>query len=368
MRSAPVKIPTNLITGVLGAGKTTAIQSLLDQKPENERWAIVINEYGQVAIDNALLEHSAEIEVMELASGCACCTMSFAFRPLLAQLIRRVKPHRLIIEPSGAGHPARIIDMLRDQDFNKVLDLQATLCMVDPADFENPRIAESTLFNDQLHMSDVVVISWIDKRATSVLEACRRKIAALDPPKSHVYETSFGRLDISWLDSASSHQAILRYDPNHPASDRLSQDVSDFNPDALDTKRTLDFTDQPQASESVPPSAGKPTLVDLSSVNSAKPRRFENQGNGQWACGWIFPPHTVFDRDQVVALVEQLQRIRRAKGLFHCQDDWWAINRKGHESSLQPSSYRSDSRLEIIADEPLDWDTIEERLLDMRLG
>ena len=49
------KIPTNIITGVLGAGKTTAIQSLIDQKPEGERWAIVINEYGQVAIDNALI-------------------------------------------------------------------------------------------------------------------------------------------------------------------------------------------------------------------------------------------------------------------------------------------------------------------------
>jgi G3E family GTPase len=340
MPDAATRIPTNLITGVLGAGKTTAIQSLLDQKPEHERWAIVINEYGQVAIDNALLDHSHQVEVMELASGCVCCTMSYAFEPLLTQLIQRVKPDRLIIEPSGAGHPARIIDMLRGENFANLLDLRATICLVDPADFENPRIAESTLFNDQLHMSDCVVISWTDKRAGDVIQSCRDKIAAIDPPKINVYETAFGRLDPAWLDAAVSDNIFPRYDPAHSVVNQPTGDLQDLQ------------TTSPQLT----------TIAQQPSL-STKPRRFENHGNGQWACGWIIAPTAIFDREKIVELTERIAAVRRVKGIFHCQDDWWAINRKGQESSLQPSSYRSDSRLEIIADQPLDWHEIESQLL-----
>ena len=341
------KIPTNIITGVLGAGKTTAIQSLIDQKPEGERWAIVINEYGQVAIDNALIDQPAEVQVMELASGCVCCTMSYAFEPLLAQLIRQVKPHRLIIEPSGAGHPARLIDMLRGENFGKVLDLGSTLCIVDPADFDNPRIADSTLFNDQLHMSDAIVISWIDKRSPELIQACKEKVAKLEPHKQYVYETSRGKVQLDWLDAKPDSTIIPVYDPAHPIVDKAVDN-------ALDSM-----------SESVTP----PTIPQMASISlkvegeTGKPRRFQNQGNGTWACGWIFAPNNCFDRDSLMETLESVSPIQRLKGIFHCEDDWWSINRKASESSLKTSAFRSDSRLEIIADQPLDWDAIEASLI-----
>ena len=61
--------------------------------------------------------------------------------------------------------------------------------------------------------------------------------------------------------------------------------------------------------------------------------------------------------------LESVSPIQRLKGIFHCEDDWWAINRKASESSLKTSAFRSDSRLEIIADQPLDWDAIEASLI-----
>jgi G3E family GTPase len=350
MSSPSKRIATNLITGVLGSGKTTAIQSLLDQKPVEEQWAVVINEYGQVAIDNVLLEHSDEIQVMELANGCVCCTMSHEFEPLLEQLIRKVNPDRLIIEPSGAGHPARIIDMLRSEGFGKLLDLRATLCMVDPADYANPRIANSSLFNDQLAMSDCVVISWTDKRSSEVVQRCRENIAALDPPKLMVFETAHGRLDPRWLDTPIDSPVQLKYDPAHtpPVASEVGVPVTP----------AIQLSQSKQSATTVG--------IEIPSTN-VRHRRFENHGNGQWACGWIFPSHIVFDRDKIVDLVEGVSPVLRAKGIFHCQDDWWAINRKSVESSLQPSSYRSDSRLEIIAERPLDWNEIELQLLATRV-
>lgn len=342
----PGKIATNLITGVLGAGKTTAIQSLIDQKPADQRWAIVINEYGQVSIDDALLESPADVQIMELANGCVCCTMSHAFEPLLAQLIRRVRPDRIIIEPSGAGHPTRIIDLLRNDNFGKVIDLRCTICLVDPADFDNPRIADSALFQDQLQMSDAVVISWTDKRSAELIEACRQSISKLDPPKSAVYETAFGKLDLNWLDTTSVEGIQPVYHPEHTkliTQTRLIEQPIQENSDQED----------PQIS----------TIgVSIANGSSSKPRRFENSSDGHWACGWIFSPQAIFDREALLDEFEALGPILRLKGIFHCQDDWWSINRKGLESSVTPSSYRSDSRLEIIANQPMDWEKIERAL------
>ena len=79
------KIPTNLIVGFLGSGKTTAITKLIEQRPVGEHWSILINEFGSVSIDHALVDSDLEgVAVEELGGGCACCTMSFAFKPLLA--------------------------------------------------------------------------------------------------------------------------------------------------------------------------------------------------------------------------------------------------------------------------------------------
>ncbi|RFA29962.1 hypothetical protein CAI21_09100 [Alkalilimnicola ehrlichii] len=109
----PHRVPTNLITGPLGAGKTTAISHLLEHRPEGERWAVLVNEFGAVSVDQALLPQIDGVVVRELAGGCLCCTLGVPLRVALTDILRKVKPDRLLIEPSGLGHPARVVTVLK---------------------------------------------------------------------------------------------------------------------------------------------------------------------------------------------------------------------------------------------------------------
>ncbi|MEM1068921.1 MAG: GTP-binding protein [Planctomycetota bacterium] len=138
------RIPTNLIVGFLGSGKTTAIAKLIEQRGADESWSVLINEFGVVSIDHALVDSGMDgVAVEELGGGCACCTMSLVFRPLLARFIRRTRPDRLILEPSGLSHPAKVVDILRSDDFSRVIDLRNVICLIDPKDFDDTRWREN---------------------------------------------------------------------------------------------------------------------------------------------------------------------------------------------------------------------------------
>ncbi len=103
------QIPVNIITGFLGVGKTTAIQYLLQNKPDTERWAVLVNEFGEIGIDAGLMsneEKSGGVFMKEVPGGCMCCTAGLPMQIALNQLIRQAKPDRLIIEPTGLGTSA----------------------------------------------------------------------------------------------------------------------------------------------------------------------------------------------------------------------------------------------------------------------
>ena len=101
-------IRTHLITGFLGVGKTTAILNLLKQKPEDEKWAVLVNEFGEVGVDGAVLQSQGAV-VKEIPGGCLCCVSGLPFQIGLNMLIAKEKPDVLLIEPTGLGHPRNIL-------------------------------------------------------------------------------------------------------------------------------------------------------------------------------------------------------------------------------------------------------------------
>lgn len=125
-------IPTHVIAGPLGAGKTSLIKHLLAQRPANERWAVLINEFGQIGLDAALLTQDDDgIALGEVAGGCLCCVNGAPFQVGLGRLLRKAKPDRLFIEPSGLGHPAQLLKQLREAPWQNVLAVQPCVLVLD---------------------------------------------------------------------------------------------------------------------------------------------------------------------------------------------------------------------------------------------
>ena len=128
------EIPTHLIGGPLGAGKTSLIRSLLAQKPAGERWAVLVNEFGEIGLDAALLATDVDgVAIGEVAGGCLCCVNGVPFQVGLGRLLRRARPDRPFIEPSGLGHPQALWKQLQAPPWSGVLALQPLVVVLDAA-------------------------------------------------------------------------------------------------------------------------------------------------------------------------------------------------------------------------------------------
>ncbi|MBB1440198.1 GTP-binding protein, partial [Shewanella sp. SG41-4] len=148
-------INTNIITGFLGVGKTTLISQLLANKPKDEVWAVLVNEFGEIGIDGGLLNATAagnensdpdatpakptSIVIKEVSGGCLCCVSGLPTQVAINQLIQQTKPDRLLIEPTGLGHPAEIVKLLTSEYYQNVITLQSSVCLVDARKVSDPR-------------------------------------------------------------------------------------------------------------------------------------------------------------------------------------------------------------------------------------
>ena len=340
-------IPTNLITGFLGVGKTTAIRDLAARRPPHERWAILVNEYGEVGLDQALIEGEGdpELAVSEIAGGCFCCSMEMPLDWTIDALIRKAQPQRLIIEPTGLGHPARVLDHLRGPRFRHILDVRTTICLADPRDFENPRIGKSPVFQDQLHLADIVVINKTDVVAPEIVDQFHEWARGLFPAKLLVTTTQQGRLRHEWLDWRVDEVRTPLFPEAHPIS---SADQLTTPPAEALGLVTLEPTFAPDP----------PRLI------AGQPLRFPASNGPSDRCGWIFSPDDIFQREMLLDMLGGGFSVSRIKGVFHTADDWVTFNRVGWEMSVGPTSYRRDSRLEVILDHPSRrWDEFQYELL-----
>ena len=224
-------------------GKTTAIRHLISQRPANERWAIVVNEFGALGIDGAILDTAGGLSkgdgggsskgdggviVREVAGGCLCCAVAAPFTVAVTQLLRRAKPDRLIIEPSGMGHPGGLHDALQDEHLGKVLRIAATIALVDMTQVaRGGALVESEAFRDQVQCADVVVGAKGD--VATVADQCRFTdwAQALYPPKLAVHVIARGelRLDVlnTPLDTSGGGSVVCKPTPAVSSHGRLAK-------------------------------------------------------------------------------------------------------------------------------------------------
>ena len=324
------RIPTNIITGFLGVGKTTAILDLLANKPNDERWAVLVNEYGEVSIDAAILEGGAAsngITIREVAGGCVCCATAPYLQVALHLLLTEAKPHRLIVETTGLGHPGQLLEKLRGPAYADRLDVRATLAIVSPDDFTTPEMLQNPVFREQVDMADVLVLNKLDRADSTLIENFRQWAEQLYPRKEWIAATQSGRLEAEWLDFAIVPHAV---DPFAMAA----------APESAAIVESTDFLAKP----------GQPT-------------RHVSPGSTS-AAGWIFHPADTFDEMRLLRCLSSWPQITRLKGIFHTPDDWFVVQRVSGSTTIEPTTYRRDSRIELFGNVPdIDWNAVEADLI-----
>lgn len=318
-------LPVHLISGLLGSGKTTTLKHLLQQKPVSERWGILINEFGDIDIDAATLKAEAEtqsqdqkasVHILEVSGGCVCCTAQFGLTQALQQLLEN-DLDRLWIEPTGLGHPAKIIDTLKHAPLQRPLDLQAIICVITPQQLTKERWRKSTVMRDLVTLADIVLLNKIDLSSAQQEDSAHTLVDGLYPPKTEVIRTEFGRIELAKLKQ-----------PHRPADFVL-----------------LHTADSHLSLTSYQTEMHHSTLPGVQACQLSK-----DPENGQiQALGWIFSADTQFNRVQLKAFFEQLNPLlSRAKGLLKTGKEWQLINGSGEGLQFEDIAWRQDSRLELI--------------------
>lgn len=148
----------DIISGFLGAGKTTFIKKMLDEVFKGEKIVLIENEFGEVGIDSGFLK-DAGIEISELNSGCICCSLVGDFGKNLHEVIEKFHPDRILIEPSGVGKLSDVMKSVIDVEKDEDVKLNGLITVVNALKASKQMKAFGEFFNNQIEYATTVVLS-----------------------------------------------------------------------------------------------------------------------------------------------------------------------------------------------------------------
>ena len=173
-------VKVNIISGFLGAGKTTLIKKLLTGKVREEKIILLENEYGEVGVDGSFMK-DAGITVTEMNSGCICCTLVGDFQKAVDELIEKYHPDRLIIEPSGVGKLSDILAAVNRCTERHELDLHGCATVVDAGKCRMYMKNFGEFFLDQVKTADTIIFSRTQNLTAERVEKSRALIEEQHP-------------------------------------------------------------------------------------------------------------------------------------------------------------------------------------------
>lgn len=160
----------DVISGFLGAGKTTFIKKLLEEAIAGEKVVLIENEFGEIGIDGGFLKDSG-IEIREMNSGCICCSLVGDFGKSLEEVITKYQPERVIIEPSGVGKLSDVMKAVRDVSANLDVCLNSSVTVVDVKKCKMYMKNFGEFFNNQIEYAGNIVLSRTDLADQKTVEA-----------------------------------------------------------------------------------------------------------------------------------------------------------------------------------------------------
>ena len=335
-------IPCNLISGFLGAGKTSLIRALLASKPVEEKWAVLVNEFGEVGVDGAIFQQ-AGIAVTQVAGGCMCCVSQLPSAAAMQALIEEHRPDRILVEPTGLAEPDAVLRQFSGAAFRGLLELRAVVCVIDPWSFAEPQFRELPAFAKQLAAADILVASKADIADAEHIQALRDYAAGREDSGLRFalapLSPDGGGLTADWL--ALPHR---RRSPVSIAGD--AQGHSAGHPAA--------------ASDSL-----LPHRVD-------EVQRRETATDFAFSCSWLFPDSDCFELAALRACLERLA-VPRVKVVLPTEQGWQLINCMRNTLSSEALTVGAEAglgppRIEMISTEAVCWQDLEPALLACRLS
>ncbi len=248
------RIPATVVTGFLGAGKTSLIQNLL-RTANGRKLAFVINEFGELGIDRELIlgcgiEGCEDDDIVELANGCICCTVADDFLPSMRKLIERADPpEHIVIETSGLALPKPLVQAFNWPEVKARATVDGVIAVIDAAAVASGRFADDPgavakqraadpnldhenpleeVFEDQLACADLVILNKSDLISPAELARVRAEIAAVLRPGVKVVESRQGDLPAAaLLGLAAAAEDDLASRPSHHDNEE-DHDHEDF--------------------------------------------------------------------------------------------------------------------------------------------
>ena len=170
----------DIISGFLGAGKTTFIKKMIDEAFKGEQIVLIENEFGEVGIDGGFLK-DAGIQITEMNSGCICCSLVGDFGKNLNEVITKYHPDRILIEPSGVGKLSDVMKSVIDIEKEQDVKLNALVTVVNALKASKQMKAFGEFFNNQIEYATTVILSRSQNATPEQLEFCVKKIQTLNP-------------------------------------------------------------------------------------------------------------------------------------------------------------------------------------------
>ena len=210
-----------LLCGFLGSGKTTLLKRILSWEKDLSGTVVLVNEFGKVGIDGAILKKAGS-DVIELTSGCVCCTIKTELEQTLKDIYDRFSPKRILLEATGVAEPDAVASVLEDEDLKQRMEIQKIITVLD-IKFWIGREVFGPFFMNQIKQANIILLNKIDtvdeNKVAESLKEMREVI-----PECHTISTSYCKVDpeILWAEGqnkTSGADLLEFYRPVHIPED-----------------------------------------------------------------------------------------------------------------------------------------------------
>ncbi len=212
----------DIISGFLGAGKTTLISKLLKEALNGEQVVLIENEFGEIGIDGGFLKDSG-VEIREMNSGCICCSLVGDFGTSLKEVVDKYHPDRIIIEPSGVGKLSDVIKAVKDLHIENEIKLNSASTVADASKCKVYMKNFGEFFNNQIEHAGTIILSRTQNISAEKLNKAIELIRQLNP-NAHIITTPWDDIEGAQILGAMENVTNLELEMLAEAAEKAHQE------------------------------------------------------------------------------------------------------------------------------------------------